>query len=110
MRGTIRWAGGRRRFYLDGKEVTEAEFDLAFPPQKITGPFMGPAASGWPILSEALAVHPSQVAEAQESARARGVPTQFLPDGRAVLRDRDHRRRYLKAYGFFDRNGGYGDG
>lgn len=59
--------------------------------------------------SVALAVHPSQVKEATEDATAKGVPTDFTEDGRPVFRDRDHRRRYHKAYGFYDRDAGYGD-
>lgn len=63
-----------------------------------------------PLLSDALAVHPSQVKEAYEDSVKKGVPTEFLADGRAVLRSREHRRKYLKAYGFYDKDGGYGDG
>lgn len=59
--------------------------------------------------SVALAVHPSQVREAVEDAQKKGVPTDFTPDGRPVFRDRDHRKRYHQAYGFFDRDAGYGD-
>lgn len=71
----------------------------------------GPAASrnapgqvGWPIVSDALGVHHDQVAEAIADAAKRGVPTEFRSDGRAVLRDRGHRRDYLRAYGFIDRS------
>ncbi len=63
----------------------------------------------WPMLCEASGVHPDQVREATEHARRLGVPTDFTPDGRAILRDRAHRRDYNRAHGFYDRNGGYGD-
>ncbi len=59
--------------------------------------------------SVALAVHPSQIGEATADARAKGVPTDFAPDGSPILTDRDHRKRYMQAYGFFDRDAGYGD-
>jgi hypothetical protein len=37
------------------------------------------------------------------------VPTEFLPDGRPIMRSRAHQKAYLKAYGFKNRDGGYGD-
>lgn len=100
------------RYYLDGREVTEGEYRRRYPlpspgSSRPTGNANGNA---WPIYSDALAVHPEQVAEATDSARARGVPTDFLPDGRPQFRDRAHRRQYMKAYGCHDRDGGYGDG
>lgn len=64
----------------------------------------GLAMSGWPIVSDALAVHADQVQEAIADAAKKGVPTEFRKDGRPVLRDRAHRKAYLKAYGFIDRN------
>lgn len=61
------------------------------------------------IKSIALAVHPDQVEEATKDAVARGVPTEFTADGRPILTDRNHRKQYMKAYGYFDRDAGYGD-
>jgi len=63
----------------------------------------------WPLHSEALAVHPEQIEEANEICRAKGVPTDHDADGCPILNDRDHRRRYCQAFGFFDRDAGYGD-
>lgn len=65
--------------------------------------------TGWPLLSEGAGVQQSQVKEATEHARKLGVPTDFTRDGRAIFRDRNHRKQYLKAHGLHDRNGGYGD-
>lgn len=64
---------------------------------------------GWPMLDDAAGVHPSQIQENVEYMRKAGVPTDFHPDGRIVWRDRAHRKAGLKALGFHDRNGGYGD-
>lgn len=64
---------------------------------------------GWPLLSDAAGVHPSQVKEATESARASGVPTNFTKDGRAIFRNRRHRKAYCESIGLFDMSGGYGD-
>lgn len=62
-----------------------------------------------PKASDALAVHASQVEEAREDARKKGVPTDFLPDGRPVFTSRAHQKKYCRAYGFFNKDGGYGD-
>lgn len=103
MRGVIRGS----KYFIDGKEVTKAVFDEAFPDK----PLGGAAAfcTFKPIISDALAVHPKQVGDAVADAKAKGVPTDFLPDGRPILTSRSHRKAYLKAYGFHDRRGGYGD-
>lgn len=101
------------RYILDGREVTEDEYRKVYPaPELGTGAFMDSVScSAWPMLSDGMAVHPLQIEEARKSAEAKGVPTDFNPeDGRAIFRDRDHRRRYLKAYGVHDNHGGYGDG
>lgn len=109
MKGRIVFGenGKPDRFFFDQKEVTKAEFDEEFPPKPIGN---GEGLIGWkPIISDALAVHPDQVQEAILDAETKGVPTDFLPDGRPILRTRQHRAAYLKAYGFFDRQAGYGD-
>lgn len=71
--------------------------------------FHSPRAAGWPMKSDALGVHPSQVNEARKESVRLGVPTDFTPDGRAILKDRKHRKKYAEAKGYYDRNGGYGD-
>lgn len=97
------------RFLVDGKEVTEAEYEAQM--VRPAEPFKGCASLiGWkPLVSDALAVHPDQVAEARADALAKGVPVDFLPDGRPVFTSRAQRKAYCKAYGFFDRSAGYGD-
>lgn len=59
--------------------------------------------------SDALAVHPRQVGEASELAKSKGVPTDFLPDGRPIMKSRAHQKAYIKAHGFYNKDGGYGD-
>lgn len=61
----------------------------------------------WPLLCDASGVHPSQINEARAAAEKAGVPTEFAPDGRAVLRSRGHRAKFLKSIGLHDRAGGY---
>ena len=62
---------------------------------------------GYPMLSDALAVHPHQVEEARDSAKAKGVPTEFRPDGRPVITSQKHLRDYCRAYGFHQNNCAY---
>lgn len=63
----------------------------------------------WPIHSEALAVNPEDRAAAEEDARKKGVPTSFDSEGRPILTGRAHRREFFRAYGWYDRDAGYGD-
>lgn len=63
-----------------------------------------------PILSDAAAIHPSQIAEFKELGRRHGCgDVNYHPDGRPELKSREQRRRYLKFRNLRDNNGGYGD-
>ncbi len=64
---------------------------------------------GWPIHSEAAGCHPDQIPEHIEHDRLHGVPTEYDSTGRPILRDRAHRKRYLKAHGLRDNDGCYSD-
>ncbi len=68
-----------------------------------------PHPAGWPMVSDAAAVHPSQAKEATEDAAKKGVPTEFTKGGRPIFTSQGHRAAYCKAYGYRDRNGSYGD-
>ena len=68
-----------------------------------------PALAGWPKASEALAVHPDQIEEARRDARFKGVPTEFDGVGRPVFENASHQSRYVRAYGYFNKDGGYRD-
>lgn len=97
------------RYFVDDAEVTKEEFDAAFPAKDISE---GPAftqATGWPLESAAAGVHPDQVQEAMQEAAKRGVPTEYTKKGRAIMRDRAHRRAFNKSHGFRDNDGSYGD-
>ncbi len=100
---------GKRTHLVDGKIVTQEEFDALLPSKPIEVPLHAHTPGCWPILSEAMGVAPNQVAEAVEYAKANGVPTDYTADGRAILRDRAHRKRFLRMSGYHDRSGGYSD-
>ena len=61
--------------------------------------------AGWPIHSEALGVHPSQVPEVREAYRHHGVPTEVTPTGEVILRNPAHRREVMKLNHVIDRAG-----
>lgn len=107
MKGVIRGHGDKVVYLIDGREVSRAEFDEAFPDKPIGD---GTGLCGWKELhSEGAAVHPKQIKEAAELAKSRGVPTNFDSQGRPVFTSRTHRKQYLQAHGMFDRGAGYGD-
>jgi len=63
----------------------------------------------WPMVSEAVGVHPLDAKAAEEYAAKIGVPTRFTKDGNAIFTSARHRKEYCERHGFYDRNGGYGD-
>jgi hypothetical protein len=66
--------------------------------------------SNWPQNCQTLGVLPNQVEEAESHARDLGVPTQYDREtGACIFRDREHRRKFLKANKWRDRDGGYSD-
>ena len=66
--------------------------------------------AGWPMISEALGVHPSQIREAMEFNARHGVTgVTYAEDGAAVIDSRGARTQLAYAWGQFDRNAGYGD-
>ena len=70
----------------------------------------GTPPSGWPLVSDALAVHPDQIEQATARNRRHGVNVTYEPaSGRAVIPDRGERRRLLRLEGCHDNQGGYGD-
>jgi hypothetical protein len=86
----------------DGNEAVR-DFQAEHAPRKRT------RGESWPLESEAMGVHPDQIPEMKRLAKEHGVPTDFTPDGRAILRSRGHRKKFAETFGFWDRNGGYGD-
>lgn len=123
MRGKVIYKNGRRICVLEDKEVSEAQYDRAFPSKlheilEMAGKgrgtrrqlLAGHQPSCWPMRSEALAVHPDQVQEATEQLKRHGISgVRYEGDGTAVLQDRGARRELLRLEGMVDRQGGYGD-
>ena len=109
MKGKIVY-GKVKEYYVDDRQVTEEEFEAAFKSKPFgfgEDTLISQTAFNHP--SDALAVHPSQVKEAHEDSIKRGVRTEFMKDGRPIMRDRAHQKAYIAAYGYYNRNGCYGD-
>lgn len=101
--------GRTTQYFIDDVEVTKEAFDKRFPNKGINELLPGQTPGIWPMCSEAMGIHPSQIAEAMERDRKAGVPTSYTPDGRPILLGRGHRKAYLRSYGMHDKQGGYGD-
>lgn len=99
----------RRVYFINGNEVTEAEYKAAFPDKAGIPMMSGISHKHWPQRSKACAVHKGQVKRANERNAKLGLSTYYEPDGTAVIPDRAERARLHKAEGFFDNDAGYGD-
>lgn len=64
-----------------------------------------PGCAGWPIWSDAAAVHPSDVPNTDAQLKSRGVNVSFDRHGRPKFENAAHRRSYLRAMKLHDRNG-----
>ncbi len=62
---------------------------------------------GYPYFCESSGVTVNQIENARQESIRNGVPTDFTPDGRAVIRDAGHRKKYLKSIRMFDKNAYY---
>ena len=109
MRKTVKFRGNDLVYTIDGAEVTREAYEACTPDKELGEPLAAQLPGCWPMVSEACAVHTSQIAEATEIARKKGVPTEYDKIGRPILTDRGHRRAYNKAFGLRDNNGGFGD-
>lgn len=97
----------KTHFYLDGQEVSEKAYRKRYPPPpddrfELNG--QTGDGKGWPIASDSVSVHPNQRAEHDRICREKKVPTETTPDGRVIFRDRQHRRNYMREFGYHDRN------
>lgn len=97
-------------YFIDGRKVSEREFKKHFGDKKIGD---GPISTGnWnkPVLSEAMAVHPSQIAETVERNRQMGINTDYTPDGRPILKSSKEKLALMRLEGLHENNGGYSSG
>lgn len=67
----------------------------------------GDKSEGWPMLSDAMAVHPRQIEGAMAADKKLGVPVEYVGDGRVKYANQSQRNAHMKAHGFHANNGGY---
>ena len=104
--------GTPKRFYVNDTEVTEGEYRerTKSKPVEPGDEVLTQSTTGWAdFTSEALAVHPDQVGEANERAKRHGLGTKYDRNGFAHIPDRADRKRLLRLEGMHDNHGGYGD-
>lgn len=94
-------------YLIDGRAVSPDVFRESFPDQLILPgqPPAGPSLTGWPMVSEAMAVHPKQLELARKLDRDRGAPpTEYTPKGQPIFTSERHKRAFIKAHGVHDNN------
>jgi hypothetical protein len=94
--------GPDRTIVLDDGQVAKRDIAAEH------GGFQATAAN-WPLVSVAGGINPDQREEISGQLDAMGVHTDFTADGSVIWRDRKHRKEYLRAMRWHDKNGGYGD-
>jgi hypothetical protein len=63
----------------------------------------------WPMVDDALAVHPSQIKDALAHAAKGGVKIDFTPQGQPIYESARHCKEYREMRGVRANNGGYSD-
>ncbi len=113
-RDYVKIDGTGTHYFLNGREVIEARYKEYYPtPEPISEGEPGTALCSWhkPILSDALAVHPKQIAEVMARNARHGLHVEYEPEhGRPILKDRNQRRELMRIERVHDNSGGYGDG
>ncbi len=97
-------------YFQNGKRSTKKKFKASCCAKVGGVPMLaGNTPVCWPMKSDALAVHPSQIPEVMERNRKHGLYIEYDPkDGRPILPDQGAKRELLKISKVHDNNGGYG--
>ncbi len=94
---------------INGKKVSRKEF-LRKKAEPGVPAIAGAIGEGKPLDSIGLAVHPSQVADYNQSLAERGITgAHYLPDGTCRITSRKARNQLLKSQNMKDNDAGYGD-
>lgn len=105
MTGKMRYTRGKLRYFLDGREVSRATYNRMMKAAREAHHIVPKRYGQWPMMSEAMGVHPKQIGLARKLDKDRGAPpTNYTSDGRPILTSEAHKRAYCKAHGVHDRN------
>jgi hypothetical protein len=105
------------QYFIDGRRVGKREYKKAaralkklVDQVKLEKSCFARKGRGWPLVSDAMGVHPKQIAEAIAHGKKIGAPpTEYTPKGQPIFTSQAHRKEFCERHGFYDRNGGYGD-
>lgn len=99
--------GNPFRYFINDVEVSKEDYDKAFP-DKEPGVPDGHRPNLYPYVSDAFAVHPSQVEEANERARKCGIGVKYQKGtGLAEIASDGDKVKLAKLEGFANKQGGY---
>jgi hypothetical protein len=104
--------GSKQWWELDGVRVSREEYDAALPSKLDFSEegecLVGQGSATWPMTSEALAVHPSQVDAANERARRAGIGARYQKGtGVCQIDSPGEKTKLVRLEGFVDRQAGY---
>lgn len=94
-------------YFIDNEEVTEEAFRIQFPEQEGT-PMFGNLPAGYPLRSDAMAVHSKQIPAVMERNKRHGLNVQYDRVGRPILENNEQRKKLMKIEGLKQQNSYYG--
>ncbi len=101
---------GPRYEMENGVLLTEEEYDAWLESIRVEDPEMMVSGEWRNFKSDALAVHPGQCELAEARNKLHGVNVAYdREDGRAIIPDRNERKKLLRLEKFHDNDGGYSD-
>lgn len=102
--------GGRKQFFIDGREVTAEEYAKTVHPWKLRDILAklkapgGQQPSTWPQKNVALAVQPHQVEAANARNKKHGIGTRYDGEGNAIVPDAADYKRLQRLEGVFNKD------
>lgn len=110
MKSKIVYTSRGEEYYVEGQRVSKKKFDsLVLTKPLGVAMLAGNTSECWPMKSDALAIHPSQIKAVMEHDRKHGIATEYDPkDGRCIIKDQGQYRDLLKLRKMHQNNGGYG--
>jgi hypothetical protein len=104
---------GKKRFFINDVEVSEAAHEAAFP-SKIRNLLRGTTSPGghgtttWPMNAGlSLGVHAKQVGEAQARADRHGINVRYQRNGDVIVPDKGNYAKLLKLEGLHNKAEGF---
>lgn len=97
-----------KHYFVDGVEVSEAEYREKLPEQAGVPMFATAINDAKPLRSDAMAVHPKQIPQVMARNKRHGLNVEYDRHGRPVLRDSGQRKKLMKIEGLKQQNSYYG--